>query len=429
MTNAEEAKQVLIKNWREGYTIPSPLLYPFQWLWDSGFIALGYAHFDEEKAWSELEFLLKGQWENGMIPHIIFHKESDGYFPGPDVWKAHLFDHACLSPRTSGITQPPVMGFILELLYELSTDKTKALARIKKILPALKTFHEYLFRDRDPDGEGLVYIRHNWESGLDNSPIYDQSLQRINVPDRDLNSIRRDLTHIKADNRPTNEEYLKYIWLVELFTDCAYDEQTIFEQCPFLIQDPVFNALLVKSNEALYRLSEMIGNPDEDFKNWGDRGRDAMNAKLWDSTSNNYLGFDLFNNNIIHAPSNAGFITGLFSGIPDQNRANQIVETHFESFSPDNYMMPTVMPTDKLFDPKRYWRGPIWINTNWMLIRGLQKYELHDLAQKVKTDTVTLIEEFGFYEYFSPSKETAEACGTPQFSWTAALYLDLLHRS
>lgn len=99
MSRLEEAQEVLLANWRDGYTIPSPLLYPFQWLWDSGFIALGYAHFDEDKAWSEINALFKGQWNNGFLPHIIFHQESDQYYPGPDVWQTHTLDKAPTSPK------------------------------------------------------------------------------------------------------------------------------------------------------------------------------------------------------------------------------------------------------------------------------------------------------------------------------------------
>src|SRR5680860_529958 len=98
------AKETLRANDRGGYTVPSPQLYPYQWLWDSGFIALGWAAFDEERAWRELEVLFSAQWANGMVPHLIFHRESTGYFPGPDVWRAP-------GPiPSSGITQPPVLA-------------------------------------------------------------------------------------------------------------------------------------------------------------------------------------------------------------------------------------------------------------------------------------------------------------------------------
>ena len=78
------AKRILEQNWKDGFTIPTGKLYPFQWKWDSGFIALGFAHYDMEKAQKEIKTILDAQWDNGFIPHIVFHNDSDTYFPGPD---------------------------------------------------------------------------------------------------------------------------------------------------------------------------------------------------------------------------------------------------------------------------------------------------------------------------------------------------------
>ena len=93
----KKAQEVLLKNHHlEGYTIPCEGLYPFQWNWDSGFIAIGLAHFDIDKAKEEILNLLKGQWKNGFVPHIVFHKEDDTYFLGADF---HQSDLSSLSPK------------------------------------------------------------------------------------------------------------------------------------------------------------------------------------------------------------------------------------------------------------------------------------------------------------------------------------------
>ncbi|MFZ0450951.1 MAG: hypothetical protein WAL98_17070 [Desulfatiglandaceae bacterium] len=42
----KQAKRILEANWAGTYTKPSRGLYPHQWNWDSGFIAMGYAHYD-----------------------------------------------------------------------------------------------------------------------------------------------------------------------------------------------------------------------------------------------------------------------------------------------------------------------------------------------------------------------------------------------
>ena len=73
----KEAKRTLINNRRLSYTLPTNTkLYPAQWNWDSAFIALGYSNFNLDYSFKELETLISGQWDDGMIPHILFHIKS-----------------------------------------------------------------------------------------------------------------------------------------------------------------------------------------------------------------------------------------------------------------------------------------------------------------------------------------------------------------
>ncbi len=58
----EQAIEVLRKNDRGGFTIPTARLYPYQWNWDSAFVALGFATFDRARAWRELGLLVEGRW-------------------------------------------------------------------------------------------------------------------------------------------------------------------------------------------------------------------------------------------------------------------------------------------------------------------------------------------------------------------------------
>ena len=47
------------------------------------FVALGFATFDMDRAWRELELLAEGQWRDGMMSHIIFRRDDPDYFPCP----------------------------------------------------------------------------------------------------------------------------------------------------------------------------------------------------------------------------------------------------------------------------------------------------------------------------------------------------------
>ena len=430
---SEKAARVLEKNWQGGFTIPCEGLYPFQWNWDSGFIALGWAHLDMERAKAEIRSLLKGQWKNGFLPHIIFHNESETYFPGPEVWDVGRSPNAP-STKTSGITQPPVLGFVLEMLYDLRGEAT--LDFVGEVFPALFRWHEYFYTCRDPKGEGLAYICHNWEAGTDNTPVWDAVWDGLDSPQYELN--RRDTQHVDAANRPSNREYQHYIHLVELFKSWDYDDSKIAAQCPFLIQDPLFNALLIRSNEGLIRLGKLLGRQKEvaQLQQWQELALSNFHKKLYNPGKKAYVYYDLRAERQLPDVSSSSFVP-LFAGIPDAHTAGELVDRHFRNgdFSGpqgEYYLCASYDPTATSFDPKRYWRGPVWINLNWLLFHGFRRYGLHDLADQIRTDTLELLEACGFHEYFDPRRQldpgVFRGYGGNNFSWSAALYLDLIKR-
>ena len=124
----------------------------------------------------------------------------------------------------------------------------------------------------------------------------------------------------------------------------------------------------------------------------------------------------------------------LFAGVPSKKIAEQLV-SHFRngSFSGtdnENYLCASFDPSSELFNSKKYWRGPVWINLNWIIYRGLLNYGYAIEAETIKNDTLFFIKKYGFYEYFEPSKAANESLikgyGGNNFSWSAALTIDLL---
>lgn len=428
----EKAAGVLNANWKDAFTIPCEGLYPFQWFWDSGFIALGWAHLDMDRAQQEIRSLLKGQWSNGFIPHIVFHNPSDSYYPGPDVHAANLSSH---SPRipTSGITQPPVTGFILEAMYDLAPDKASFLQFVQEVFPAIYKNHEYFYTQRDPDNEGLVYICHNWEAGTDNTPVWDRIWETFEAPEYDLP--RKDTQLIDASHRPTNKEYCYYIYLIELFKEWKYSDALIAKKSPFLIQDPLFNSMLIASNQSLIRLGALLDFTEmvDQLKQWNGLAIERMNSKLYDPKLKGYVYFDLRNQRSLRYLSSSSF-TPLFAGIPT-NEVAQNMLAHFQNgrfIGPQQqyFLCASFDPSSEHFNSKKYWRGPIWINLNWLIYRGLKNYGFDTEAEIVWHDTLFLIKKYGFYEYFEPSKianeSLEEGYGGNNFSWSAALLIDLI---
>ena len=68
----ERAQNILIKNDRGGFTVPTAGLYPYLWKWDSAFVGWGFSTFDIEGALRGLGALFVGPMEKGMGPHILF---------------------------------------------------------------------------------------------------------------------------------------------------------------------------------------------------------------------------------------------------------------------------------------------------------------------------------------------------------------------
>jgi glycogen debranching enzyme len=408
------ARDILKANDRGGYTVPTSRLYPFQWNWDSAFVALGWATFDEARAWRELERLVEGQWDDGMLPHIIFHAPSDEYFPGPDVWGTHHH------PATSGITQPPVLATSIRLLLESAKDTAEAEARAASLYPRALALHRWWTEARDRQHSGLVAILHPWESGMDNSPAWDTALARVPAsPSTPIK--RRDTSHVHADMRPSQADYERYITLVDLYRSHAWAPDRMWEATPFKIADISINAILHRAETDLLALAGRFGSP-ADHSEIAQRlqSQRAAIARLWSDAANLYQSLDLITGERIEVATSGGLLP-LFARIPTDDQAVRMAGEIQRWGQKIRYLVPSLSPFDPRFEPKRYWRGPVWAIVNRMITDGLNGYENAALATRIRDDTRTLMRQSGFAEYYDPA--TGEGLGGGSFSWTAAMAL------
>lgn len=429
------ARAVLDGNWLGRSTKPSPRLYPHQWNWDSGFIALGYATWAPERAVSELAALFDGQWANGMVPHIVFNPDPaalDGYFPGPDFWLTADAPNAPRGVLTSGITQPAVHGLVLQLLLERGVPREALRPLARKVL----ALHRYFYRERDPERTGLVYIRHPWESGNDNAPTWDRALGRIDPSRLAIPPYtRKDLRHVaSADERPTDLDYDRYVHLVDVARRARYDEARIRERLPFLVVDPLFNAVLARSGEALAEAGASLGIDAGEPREQAAGTLAALDGRLWNAARGMYDAYDLVAGERVETPAISGVMPIICAGLAPA-RARRLVETlEGDGFGggPDApfYAYPSCQATAAEFDPHSYWRGPAWINTSWLIHQGLRRHGFARQAAGARADMLELVRRHGFFEYFHPRRDLPAGerggYGTGDFSWTAALTLDLV---
>nr|WP_202477556.1 hypothetical protein [Streptomyces sp. SID5470] len=427
------AAKVLEGNWTGASTVPSRGLYPHQWSWDSAFIAIGLRHLSPLRAQTELETLLAAQWGDGRVPHIVFNPSVplDAYFPSPDFWRSSTAGRTAGAPRTvqtSGIVQPPVHALAAWLVHRADPGLSRARGFLARVYPRLAAWHRYLLHRRDLGGGGLASVVHPWEQGMDNSPAWDLPLARVTpAPARSFR--RADLDHGAAEDRPTDLDYGRYVRLATDYRDGGYADGT----GGFAVEDPAFNALLIASEHALARIAAELGAPGTARHARAERLTEALVERLWDPASGMFLCRDLRapapdgRGTLIPERGVSGLIPLLLPGLP-----RTIVSTLLRTASGPHFglgtttrLLPSYDLLGEAFDPHRYWRGPAWFNTAWLVERGLRTQGELQQADALRQSVLELAGATDFAEYVDPY--TGEACGATGFSWTAALALDLLH--
>jgi hypothetical protein len=406
--------------------------------WDSAFIALGLAHVDNRRAREELESLFAGQWATGKVPHIVFNPEAPpkSYFPDAERWNSSaLSQDAPSGSHTSALCQPPVHAIAVRRIWETSRGKEEErVERARRFLrqnyPRLFAWHRYLATARDPEGSGLVTIYHPWESGTDNSPRWDSALQNVEVGDLPPYT-RYDLQHVAdASHRPTDEEYDRYLWLLELLKRERYDEAEIYDSHPFLVKDALFSAVLVAANEALLEIARVVGAPEEDsalIEAWISRGREGLEEQ-WDAHLGLCLDRDVLTGKPLRVRTIAGFAPLVAGGLSVERLRDLLRTLDSRAFAgnPDlrRPLPPSTSPEEPGFHPRSYWRGPVWPVANWLLWWSLIRAGETSRAAGLRRETLGQLAEGGFAEYFEPF--TGEPLGSHEQSWTAAIALDML---
>jgi mannosylglycerate hydrolase len=420
------ALAVLDANWMGHATRASARLYPHQWSWDSACIAIGYAGSNQDRAQTELRWLFAGQWADGLLPHIRF-ADNARYFPGPEFWQTHRSPSAPRHPQTSGIVQPPVHATAVWRVYRRARDGDQAKAFLRELMPGLRRWHEYLYRERMRGRDGLVEIWHPWESGMDNSPLWDEALARITPPREAMPDYERvDLDFVDAAQRPSDAEYDRYAYLVTLYRDWGYDARRIREESPFVVHDVLFNSLLVQANRDLAEIARVLRIDPEPFEAWAERTAAGIDAALWNEAEESYGDYDLRADGRVRAHTAAAYAP-LFAGIPTPERARHMLgQLMASSVAVDGAgrVVTSVAPSDANYDPALYWRGPVWPMINWVLHAGLRRYGFTDEASEIRNALLELVRREGFWEHYNAT--TGRGQGTEEVSWTAALVLDLL---
>lgn len=384
--------EVLEKNRRRSgefqYTMPSPSTYPYQWLWDSCFHAIALSHTSPQDAKAELRSLVSRQFENGMIPHMIYWEKSE------------LIKIDWGREGTSSITQPPMIAYAAWQVFGRDQD----IEFLKEIYPKLFHYYQYLLRERDPHERHLVGLINPDESGEDNSPRFDKMLGLPPV-------------------QTTLENFAQRLLLVEENRTCKFDAPFCMKNF-FWVKDVPFNAIVVENLHCLARIAEKLERGYDAAYFDAEAGR--VGAAMRELMCEDGMFYSTHGEHYEKIKTKTwGLFAPLFAGIVSQEEAKALVERHLRNAAEFDapFGVPTVSLDEPAFDATSMWRGPTWMATNWFVHQGLIRYGFVEDAAGVLERSMQLLERSGFREYFNPL--TGEGLGAHDFTW-GSLIIDML---
>ena len=225
-----------------------------------------------------------------------------------------------------------------------------------------------------------------------------------------------------SDQRPTQEQYDRFITIVQFARETGWNHRRIHAEGPFLMADPGVQFIFLRATRDLLTLAEMLDMTEaiSELRRLIEQVSKGSDW-LWNDKVGGYCARDIRTGVFSDAITNASMLCFYGDvGSPEQ-RASMAAHCR-RILAACQFGMPSWDPEHADFEPRRYWRGPVWAIMNHMLITGLADAGEEMLAQRITSDTQKLIESQGMAEYFDPMEGTG--LGGMDFSWTAAIYLD-----
>jgi glycogen debranching enzyme len=354
--------------------VPSKIGYVGLWQWDAYFIAVGLRNGAPELAREQLELAFRFPSANGQLPDVVHESgvlATSDDLPPADRDRLRRAGSQIADPNMPvPLTKPPLAAWALRKVLQTlpHTPETEKWAR--RQIETIRRSQDWWFASSDLDADGMPEYGHPYSSGLDDSPIFDGPLPTT-APDLGAYLILQDL------------ELARF---AEMFGDA----------------DPAPH--LHRAEQTRTRLLELWDASDGAFRA---RAADEL------ITSDTIVGvIPLLTGNLPEA-----VVAALVSSLDDPNRYAT------------PWGLPTVAVRDPEFSSERMWRGPVWVNTNYLVIEGLDASGHPERAQALAEKTVALvIHAGGPHEYFNPFTGQKAHTATTAFGWSAALFIDLAVR-
>jgi hypothetical protein len=385
------ARSVLERNWREGvtedgvryaYTRPDRRKYPAQFFWDSCLHALAWARLEPARARAELRSLLAAQEADGFIGHTVF-------WDAPIRRSRRAFYNVLRGgDRMTRTIQPPLLPLAWEEVARASSDEPGfALEGVVR----LAAYLDWL-EDERGDGDGLLEIVQPDESGLDASPKFDP------------------LLGARAHGLPG------FLLLVRQNRRDGFRIERARARGGFVLAEVLVNTAYALSLRSMARLGG-----GERFDRRAERVESALVGRLWDARRG--LFFDRPRRGEPARISTWASLAPLaIAGLPAAV-ASRLVDEHL--LDPKRYWRRFPIPSTAADEPSyrprtrvlRYWRGPTWMASCFLLHRGLVAHGRADAARELARRVEAVVTKAGLREYYDP--ETGRGMGAHAFGMSA----------
>lgn len=384
----ERAQNVLVENYQATggeYITPAWPHYKNQWVWDSSFHAIACAELGmHDLARNEIRTLLEWQDERGWVPHRIYH----GRYNLLDLERP-LYRTGGLHPECSRLVGQPVLAQAVEAIDD--TDFSR------ETIEQLVRFYKYFLEYRD--AENVLSIISPRESGRDAAPEFDFFRP---VAPKGLKFLGKIL------------DPLWVLWLDWKLMRAGWDERTILERNIFHVKDVAEHCIFVDGLYSLRRLLTQTGSHDlfPDIENVIQRCEQALLEQTWDESDETFYPLHVKNTpggGVVAEPIRELSLGELFPLLLE-NPPVRVRESIVEYLrDPEYFGTPYPVPSVPVSHPQfrassafPIWRGPVWLNSNWFILRGLLRHGHTELAEHLMYSSMDMVGREGFYEFYNP---------------------------
>lgn len=448
------ARSELEHNWTGSYYAPHlEGAFPDEFFWDDCFIIMGLAEDNPRRAQELLMRMPDMQGPRGAFANQVVDTtrpsswvERMNFRPGNsiDAPEEHV---------TSGISQPPMLAEAT-MAVVATADREDRQTILDRLVPSIISYHQWLFDTRDINGDGLVTQIHPYETGMDNTPPYENlvmdsrtRLQRgltsgtmMTLFSPAIGTLRRDFKHADPSERMHNASIAQYQLLTRRLARYGYDMRQIERDWTIpLVEDVTYNSIFMRANRLLISLADMAGIRLPEKLEAQMIVQESGLQELWDPQRKAFFSRNARTRELLTTKTIGSLMPLYATFLPYQQR-EQLID---DLIDPTQFMTPFPVPSvplrpafdtkrRPLHDSRRYWSGPSWLWMNNLVGIGLRQNGEDETAEIIEDKALanyqTLMSEQqrGAFEYYHPI--TGEGLGVHPFSAAAATIIQFANK-